>query len=219
MAAGAALLYSKLDAVNECLETIGQQPFGALTSSGSWPSKTYTSDICSQVERILDRTTIEVLKDGFNFNTVGPVVVTPASGKIQISTNAVFNDLYVIRVIPEGQNKKSPMEVVGDYLFNPVKGLGNSASAWIDFTTYCMTMIVGYEFQNCSADAQVLIMRETVRRLTETRLGDELKRRYAVENSAKADITATRPWPTQSSKPVNAGPVLAALGGTGGQGQ
>lgn len=217
--ASAALLYSKLDAVNECLEAIGQQPYAALTSSGTWPSKTYSSDIASQVERILDRTTIEVLKDGFNFNTIGPIVVTPASGKIQISTNTAFTDIsaYVIRVIPEGQNKKCPMEVVGDYLFNPVKGLGNSSSAWIDFSTYCMTLIVGYEFQNCSADAQVLIMRETVRRLTETRLGDELKRRYAVENAAKADITATRPWPTQSSKPVNAAPVLAALGG--GQGQ
>lgn len=216
MAAGAALLYSKLEAVNALLETIAQQPFSALTSSGSWPSKTYTADICSQVERILDRHTISVLQQGnFEFNMVGPVNVTPATGVIQISTNAAFNDQKVLRVVPEGTSKREPMIVVGDYLFNPKNGLSNSASAWTA-SSYCMTLVVAYEFQNCPVDVQILIRESAIKELTETRLGDQLRVMYAKENMAKADIQAQRSWTIAGQKPLNQAPVIPSIPNAGG---
>lgn len=214
--AGAALLYSKLEGVNALLEQIGQQPFSSLTSSGTWPSKTYTSDICSQVERVLDRHTISVLQQGnFDFNTVGPVNVTPAAGVIRFSTNSAFGDFKVLRVIPEGTSKREPMVVVGDYLYNPKNGLANSASAWTA-SSYCMTLVVAYEFNECPVDAQILIRDSAIKELTETRLGDQLRVMYAKENAAKADIQAQRSWTINGQKPLNQSPIIPNLPNPGG---
>lgn len=59
---------SKLQAVNRIAISIGQQPFSALTSTGSWPTLTYTGSIEGQLERWLDETLYTVLTKGTYHN-------------------------------------------------------------------------------------------------------------------------------------------------------
>ena len=79
---------TKLDAVNEMLESIGEPPVTALDTGG-------TSDQ-GDAERILDRETDSVLLLGWACNTIRDQAFSPSGGKIALT----LGSLAVLRFTP-----------------------------------------------------------------------------------------------------------------------
>lgn len=207
--------YSAVEAVNACLEAIGQQPvssatYAAAAAVGTWPAYTYDASITAQVKRVQERVLIDVLTKGWRFNTTAAKTYTALAGEVDLTT--LENMLIVLRVIPAGANEYDAYEMCGNgKIINLKTGLTTGFSG-----DYQFKLVIAMPIEQCPVEIQQLIIDKTIRLLQETRMKDQDGRRNAIENEAKSDASAARPIVAPASKPINSSPVFPQVQGGGG---
>lgn len=113
---------SRLQAVNELCESIGEWSIGALDSTGTWPTKTYGGSIYGQAERTLDRVCSEVMTRGTVDNVLRNQSVVPATGTGPYEYTFAGALANVLDVQGWGADEGRSFSVTGSKLFDVNKG-------------------------------------------------------------------------------------------------
>lgn len=79
---------TRLDAVNEILEGIGEGHVSTLGSSGTWPALTFTETLAGDAERILERETRKILAQGWFLNELCEYTIDRPTHSISVSGGA-----------------------------------------------------------------------------------------------------------------------------------
>jgi len=199
---------SKLDAVNEMLEAIGQTRFSALSSSGSWPTKSYNSDIAGTAEQILDRVSREVQSQGFEFNTLKSKAYTiGAPGAITFASN-------VLAIKPAGPTQFKNIAIRGSGAYDLEGDTAVFAAG-----TYYFDVIVVLDFDDCSPRGKDAIVKAATQVLQRRFRGDPQRDQEPVYEQVNAQVRADRPKASDAEQPLGKLPVLPQIAGQGGNGR
>lgn len=81
--------YTRLQLVNQILTKAKTAKVSALSSSGSWPTKTYNDDEAGRAEELLDVHATAVLEAGWVYNTRNFQITLASPGTITLPTNTI----------------------------------------------------------------------------------------------------------------------------------
>lgn len=189
--------FARLNAVNEIARACGEMRFGALDSSGSWPSKTYGSSFAGEAEHVLDRTTTSVLSRGWQCNTVRCKKTTlGAPGTIAMAAP-------ILRCIPAGPNQFRNWTFRNALAYDLEGDTGTFAAG-----DYFFDIITDHDFDTLPTDVQDLIIKEAKAELQGKMKGNPQTQAIIGEERAKAELGAMRPKDVGTAMPINARPMV-----------
>lgn len=185
---------SRLDAVIEICGFSGISRVGSLDSSGSWPTKVYTSssDACN-AEEWLDRATTEFLSEGFDINTSLYTVTLGAPGTITLPDNTMS-----AKPIGKHQRRNISMRVIG--------GAGvaydkDAATSTFAADTYTFEIIEDMDFATLDVRTQRKILAEAKRSFQMKAVGNQVKDAYLEAQATRTEVVAPRTTPPPSNQP------------------
>lgn len=146
----------RLQAVNEILRTTGDWRFGALDSTGSWPTKAYGTSQAGEAEHILDRITEEVLTRGTIDNTLRFQTVTPATGSGPYEYTFAGAYVNALRVIGCGADEHRTFSIRGAKLFDVNRG----TTFFTVNTPINLHIIINLDFDDLSPEVKIEIVKE-----------------------------------------------------------
>jgi len=166
---------TKLEAVNEILEVLGERPHPALDSGGA--------SMAAQGERVLDRETRRILTQGFPSNTDYNIELTPAGSGNLITAPA--NTLWL-----RGSHRRHRNRFVlrGDAVYDTFEGSTDMGSADpIEFD-----VVRNLDFEDCPPDLKDLIVADAKVIMQRRIRGDAQLDSQLLQERDRQDITADR---------------------------
>lgn len=195
-----AISVSKLEAVNEVLEAIGEWPAAALDSSGTYPSATYGASLAGRAEQFLDRESRRVQSEGWAENTTPAYTFTAdSSGIVDLTASGVTNGLNCLRVLsvaaagPDGHRTlmlrgDSGTAKIYDNNKNTFAVTTNAGSVVCD-------VVVELAFDDISPRLKDVIIGNTKVHLQRRLNGSQTADGFLITEAAKMDNTADRAKP------------------------
>lgn len=196
---------SKLDAVNMILDTNRIKRVTALSSSGTWPSKSYNRDEAGQAEYILDIIARSVQARGIGCNTRRSQAFA-TSGSNQI----VLPDT-ILRIIPAGPTQRRDHTIRGNKVFDLENNTYTLAGG-----TYYYDVIEAIDFDDLEPLAKEAIMAEARQHFQRGQRGDPIQDAFTTDSRNRADAMLPRPSHAPNAAPINALPLMSnspAMGG------
>lgn len=197
---------TRLQAINEMLETINEWPWSFLDSTGTWPTKAYGGSIAGQAERTLDRVCREVLTRGEVDNTqYGTSVVPTGVGPYEYTFAS-----NVLRVRGAGVDIRKSFGIRGGKLLDTDRGttqFATNAAIYLD-------VITDYDFTDLSFELQNQIVKEAKQQFQRWQ-GEDPKKDIQIAQEADIARAANSGNAPAGLKPINPlkgiGPFGAAL--------
>ena len=152
---------TKLSAVNEILEAVGEDRVSAVDSTSTWPTLAYGSSIAGAAEFVLDRALDFELARGWHFNTV--------YNKSYTGTSITFGST-VLRATPSGLTRFKPIAMRSGAGYDLEADSATFASG-----TYYFDIVTTHEFSTIPLDIQNLIVKRAKRDFQRERIGNPAK--------------------------------------------
>lgn len=147
---------TRIEAANELVESIGEWPYAALDSTGTWPTKTYGGSIIGQAERTLDRVAREVLTRGTIDNTLRNQSVTPATGAGPYEYTFAGSYANALKVQGWGPDEARTFSISAGKLFDA----NNGTTLFTTNTAIKLHIIINKDFTDLSSEIQQEIVKE-----------------------------------------------------------
>jgi hypothetical protein len=197
---------SKLEAVNEMLESNNQARMGALESSGAWPALTYGTGIASKAEYILDRMSRRIQTMGWPDNTDYFTTVTPIAVAFTVT---LANTVLWVRGSGSSQARNLTMRGTGGatYLWD----MDNRTSNFGTQTPIMVDQVLWLDFDNMQPRTKDIVVAAAATVFQRRTRGSPDMDAYLKEEAMIADLVADRIKMRFVAEPINPTPALAAV--------